>query len=158
MEHQDPPLDEGEGEDTRYPPLFISHGSPMTALEPGAAGAFWQDLGRVAQARSAAGGRLPRAFVALSAHTLARQPTTLSAARHAAIHDFGGFPPALSALRYDVAGAPELAPYVEQLLQWCGIDVTHSDAGGLDHGIWTPLRSIRPQADVPVLPVAYPAD
>jgi 4,5-DOPA dioxygenase extradiol len=144
--------------DTRYAPIFISHGSPMTALEPGAAGAFWRDLGHAIDARVAAGGTAPRAVVALSAHTLARRALTLAAPRHEAIYDFGGFPRALYELRYDAPGAPELAPHVEQLLQWAGIEVAHTDDGGLDHGIWTPLRSIRPDADVRVLPLAFPPD
>ena len=144
--------------DTRYAPVFLSHGSPMTALDGGAAGAFWRDLGRAIDTRVAAGSDAPSAIVALSAHTLARRPVTLAAARHAAVHDFGGFPQALFDLRYDVAGAPCLAPHVEQLLQWAGIDVEHAEAGGLDHGIWVPLRSIRPRADLPVLPLAFPPD
>jgi 4,5-DOPA dioxygenase extradiol len=144
--------------DTRYPPVFLSHGSPMTALESGPAGAFWRDLGRAIDARVAAGGKAPAAIVALSAHTLAQRAVTLAAARHEAVHDFGGFPRALYELRYDVAGAPCLAPHVEQLLQWEGIEVEHADAGGLDHGIWVPLRDIRPRADIPVLPVAFPPD
>ena len=144
--------------DTRYAPVFLSHGSPMTAMEPGPAGAFWRDLGRVIDARVAAGEAPPAAIVALSAHTLARRAVTLAAARHSAIHDFGGFPQALYDLRYETAGVPCLAPHVEQLLQWAGIEVEHADAGGLDHGIWVPLRSIRPQGDIPVLPVAFPPD
>ena len=144
--------------DTRYAPVFLSHGSPMTALESGPAGVFWRDLGRAIDARVAAGGAAPAAIVALSAHTLARRAATFAAARHEAIHDFGGFPRALYELRYDVAGAPCLAPHVEQLLQWDGIEVEHAEAGGLDHGIWVPLRDIRPRADVPVLPVAFPPD
>ncbi len=142
--------------DTRYAPVFLSHGSPMSALEPGPAGAFWRDLGHMIDARVAAGGSAPSAIVALSAHTLARRTVTLAAARHAAIHDFGGFPQALHDLRYETAGVPCLAPYVEQLLQWAGIEVEHSDAGGLDHGIWVPLRHIRPRGDIAVLPVAFP--
>ena len=142
--------------DTRYAPVFVSHGSPMTALDPGPAGNFWRALGLAIDARVAAGGAAPSAIVALSAHTLARRAVTLAAPRHEAIHDFSGFPPALYQLRYDAPGAPQLAPHVEQLLQWAGIEVDHSASGGLDHGIWTPLRSIRPQADVPVLPVAFP--
>ncbi|MEP6504215.1 MAG: class III extradiol ring-cleavage dioxygenase [Betaproteobacteria bacterium] len=142
--------------DTRYAPVFLSHGSPMTALEPGAAGAFWRDLGRAIDARIAAGASAPTAILALSAHTLARRAVTLAAPRHEAVYDFGGFPPALYQLRYDAPGAPQLAPHVEQLLQWAGIEVDHSESGGLDHGIWTPLRSIRPLADVPVLPLAFP--
>ena len=144
--------------DTRYAPVFLSHGSPMTALDAGPAGAFWRELGRAIDARVAAGGAAPSAIVALSAHTLAHRAVTLAGARHAAEHDFGGFPQALYDLRYDVAGVPCLAPHVEQLLQWAGIDVEHADAGGLDHGIWVPLREIRPRADIPVLPVAFPPD
>jgi 4,5-DOPA dioxygenase extradiol len=144
--------------DTRYAPVFLSHGSPMTALVPGPAGAFWRDLGRVIDARVAAGEAPPAAIVALSAHTLAPRAVTLAAGRHAALHDFGGFPQALYDLRYETAGVPCLAPHVEQLLQWAGIEVEHADAGGLDHGIWVPLRSVRPLGDVPVLPVAFPPD
>ena len=144
--------------DTRYPPVFLSHGSPMTALDAGPAGAFWRRLGRAIDARVAAGGAAPSAIVVLSAHTLARRAVTLAGARHQAVHDFGGFPQALYDLRYEVAGVPCLAPHVEQLLQWAGLEVEHADAAGLDHGIWVPLRDIRPRADVPVLPVAFPPD
>ena len=144
--------------DSRYAPVFLSHGSPMTALEPGPAGVFWRDLGRAIDARVAAGGAAPTAIVALSAHTLARRAVTLAGPRHSAIHDFGGFPKALHELRYETAGVPCLAPHVEQLLQWAGIEVEHADASGLDHGIWVPLRNIRPLGDIPVLPVAFPPD
>jgi 4,5-DOPA dioxygenase extradiol len=144
--------------DTRYAPVFLSHGSPMTALHAGPAGAFWRALGAAIDARVAAGGVAPSAIVVLSAHTLARRAVTLAGRRHEAVHDFGGFPRELYELRYDVAGVPCLAPHVEQLLQWEGIEVEHSDASGLDHGIWVPLRDIRPRADIPVLPVAFPPD
>lgn len=133
------------------PPIFISHGSPMIALEPGAAGAFMQRLG---PAIDAAFGR-PRAVLAISAHTSARSPVLLGAARHGTIHDFGGFPDALFDLRYDAPGAPELALRVEQLLTHAGIAVQRTPSGGLDHGIWTALRYMYPKADVPVLPLAW---
>jgi 4,5-DOPA dioxygenase extradiol len=133
------------------PPLFVSHGSPMTALEPGASGAFWQRLG---MAIDAAFGR-PRAIVAVSAHTLSAQPLLLAAARHAAVHDFGGFPAPLYRLRYDAPGAPALAPRVQALLAQAGIAAATRDAGGLDHGIWVPLRFVYPAADVPVLPLGW---
>ena len=136
----------------RFAPIFLSHGSPMTALDGGAAGAFWRDLGRVYDSRAA----LPTAIVVVSAHTLARGVATLAAPRHAAVHDFGGFPAALYDLRYDVAGAPALAARVETLLADADIEARHLEAGGLDHGIWVPLRSIRPDADIPVLPLAFP--
>jgi 4,5-DOPA dioxygenase extradiol len=132
-------------------PIFVSHGSPMTALEPGAAGAFMQRLG---PAIEAAFGR-PRAIVALSAHSLTRQPFLLAAPSHEAVYDFGGFDPKLQTLRYDAPGAPELASRVRSLLAGAGITAAVADEGGLDHGIWTPLRYLYPQADIPVLPLAW---
>jgi 4,5-DOPA dioxygenase extradiol len=137
------------------PPVFVSHGSPMTALEPGSTGPFWQRLGPAVNAL--AGGR-PRAILAVSAHTLAREPVLLAAARHDTVHDFSGFPDALYRLRYDTAGAPALAGRVAALLRAAGLPVQVSDSGGLDHGIWTPLRFSHPDADVPVLPLAFPPD
>ncbi len=128
----------------------------MAALDAGPAGAFWRTLGGTIDARVAAGGAAPTAIVAFSAHTLAQHAVTLAGRRHAAVHDFGGFPQALYDLRYEVAGMPCLAPHVEQLLQWAGIEVEHTEGSGLDHGIWVPLRDIRPRADIPVLPVAFP--
>jgi len=133
------------------PSIFLSHGSPMVALEPGAAGAFLQRLG---PAIDAAFGR-PRAIVTVSAHTLTREPVLLAAARHDTVHDFGGFPDALYRLRYDAPGAPALAPQVAQRLADAGIAVRVVDEGGLDHGIWTVLRHAYPEADVPILPLAF---
>lgn len=133
--------------DRPLPPLFLSHGSPMTALDPGAAGAFFERLG---PAIDAAFGR-PRAIVALSAHTLTREPVLLAAPRHAAVYDFGGFDAKLYTLRYDAPGAPpDLAERVAELT-----GAQRVDQGGLDHGIWTPLRFVYPAADVPVLPLGW---
>src|SRR5512147_904604 len=135
----------------RLPAVFVSHGSPMTALEPGAAGAFMQALGpRI----DAAFGR-PKAIVAISAHTAARAPVLLAADRHEAVYDFGGFDPALYTLRYDAPGAPALAYRVVALMDAAGLAVHLSPQGGLDHGNWTPLRYVYPEADIPVLPLAF---
>lgn len=143
------------GMDTHsLPSLFVSHGSPMIALEPGATGAF---LARLGPALTRAFGR-PRAVVAISAHTLARQSVLLAAAQHDTVHDFGGFPRALYELRYDAPGAPALAQRVQGLLAGAGIDAALLDRGGLDHGIWTALRFVFPAADVPVLPLALVPD
>jgi len=133
------------------PPLFVSHGSPMIALEPGAAGHFLQRLG---PAIDATFGR-PQAVLAVSAHTMTRQPVLLGAARHEAVYDFGNFDPRLFTLRYDAPGAPALAPRVAGLLAAGGIRAEIVEAGGLDHGIWTALRYVWPEADVPVLPLAW---
>jgi 4,5-DOPA dioxygenase extradiol len=136
---------------TPLPSLFVSHGSPLIALQPGEAGAFMQRLG---PAVDAAFGR-PRAILAVSAHTAARAPVLLAAARHEAIYDFGNFDPRLFTLRYDVPGAPELASQVAGLLKDAGLDVHTRNEGGLDHGSWTALRYLWPQADIPVLPLAF---
>jgi 4,5-DOPA dioxygenase extradiol len=136
---------------TALPPLFVSHGSPMIALEGGATGAFLQRLG---PAIDATFGR-PRAILALSAHTLARQCVLLAAPRHEAVYDFGNFDARLFTLRYDAPGAPDLAPRVQALLEVAGIPAASVPQGGLDHGIWTALRYLYPAADVPVLPLAW---
>jgi len=136
---------------TPLPSIFVSHGSPMIALEPGAAGAFMQRLG---PAIDRLFGR-PRAILAVSAHTTAREPVLLAGSRHHAIYDFGGFDPRLNTLRYDAPGAPELGSRVAKLLNDAGLPVHRLDEGGLDHGNWTALRYIYPDADVPVLPLAF---
>ena len=81
----------------------------MTALEPREAGAFMQELGRKLDASH---GR-PRAILAISAHSLTRQPTLLAGVSHQAVYDFGGFDPRLNQLRYDAPGAPWLAAQVQ---------------------------------------------
>jgi 4,5-DOPA dioxygenase extradiol len=124
----------------------------MTALEPREAGAFMQRLG---PAIELAFGR-PKAVLAVSAHTLTREPVLLAAPRHEAVYDFGGFDPKLRTLRYDAPGAPALAERVAALLAAAGIAVHATTDGGLDHGIWTPLRYMFPEASVPVLPLAWP--
>jgi 4,5-DOPA dioxygenase extradiol len=136
------------------PALFLSHGSPMIALEPRQAGAYMQRLG---PAIAAAFGR-PRALIVASAHTLTQEPLLLGAARHAAVHDFGGFDPRLYTLRYDAPGAPALAARAAGLIRDAGLPVHSGAEGGLDHGIWTPLRYLWPDADMPVLPLGWPPD
>ena len=132
---------------TALAPLFLSHGSPMTALQPGAAGLFFQSLGRHLRQH-----RRPRAILALSAHSLAQRATLLLARQQHAVHDFGGFDPALYQLRYDAPGTPELAQELLQALP--GLMQGHAQAG-LDHGLWIPLLHMLPQADVPVLPLCF---
>jgi 4,5-DOPA dioxygenase extradiol len=136
---------------TTLPSVFVSHGSPMIALEPGAAGAFMQRLG---PAIDAAFGR-PQAIVAISAHTAARAPVLLAAPRHEAVYDFGNFDAKLFTLRYDAPGAPALAQRVAGLLGAAALPVHVVDEGGLDHGNWTALRYLYPDADIPILPLAF---
>lgn len=135
-----------------FTPLFLSHGSPMTALEPREAGAFMQRLGTAIRQHQGT----PRAVLVASAHSLTREPVLLAARQHQAIYDFGGFDPRLNELRYDAPGAPALAERVAQLVAAAGLPVHTVNESGLDHGIWTPLRFMFPQADIPVLPLAWP--
>jgi 4,5-DOPA dioxygenase extradiol len=139
--------------DTRtLPPVFLSHGSPMTALEPREAGLWWRRLGE----RLGARGARPRAVLVASAHSLTREPVLRAAPHHEAVHDFGGFDERLYAMRYDAPGAPALAERAATLLRGAGLPVHLRPEGGLDHGIWVPLRELFPAADVPVLPLAWP--
>jgi 4,5-DOPA dioxygenase extradiol len=136
------------------PPIYLSHGSPMTALEPGEAGDFFTHLGPTLET---AFGR-PKAILAISAHTLTREPVLLAAPRHQTVHDFQGFPEALYRLRWDAPGAPALADRAAALLQAAGRPAHVLAQGGLDHGIWSPLRFAWPAADIPVLPLGFPPD
>lgn len=124
------------------PSLFVSHGSPMLALDPGAAGAFWAELGK----------SLPRpaAVLAVSAHWMTTAPALSRAERPTTIHDFYGFPEPLYRLSYEPPGAPALADRAAALLEAAELAPALDPARGLDHGAWVPLRSIYPEADVPV--------
>ena len=130
----------------RLPSLFLSHGSPMLAVDDSPAGRFLDGLGERL-------GR-PRAIVIASAHFMARQPAVGADPHPATAHDFNGFPPALYQLRYSAPGDPELAGRVAELLRETDLPATLLPEHGLDHGVWVPLRRMYPQADLPVVPVA----
>ena len=142
-----------ESQAVALPSLFISHGSPMTALEPREAGRFMQALG---PAITATFGQ-PQAIVVLSAHTLTRTPVLLAGDRHEAVYDFGNFDDRLFTLRYDAPGAGPWAQRLSQALAVAQQPLEVVRASGLDHGIWTPLRYMFPEANIPVLPVGWPA-
>jgi 4,5-DOPA dioxygenase extradiol len=122
----------------------------MIALEPSPAAAFLERLGPVIEARF---GR-PRAVLVVSPHTATRELVVQAAARHEAVHDFGGFPAELYQLRYDAPGDPALAQEVAARLGTAGVPVHALEGGELDHGIWTVLRRAWLQADLPVLPLS----
>ncbi|WP_282271875.1 class III extradiol ring-cleavage dioxygenase [Stenotrophomonas sp. PS02298] len=128
------------------PSLYISHGSPMTALEPGLVGPRLAEL--------AAGMQRPRAIVMASAHWLGHAPQVSAAAEPETIHDFGGFPEPLYQLQYPAPGAPALAREVAQRLADAGLQPGIDPQRGLDHGAWVPLRYLYPEADIPVLQVS----
>ncbi|MGZ5204745.1 MAG: 4,5-DOPA-extradiol-dioxygenase [Caldimonas sp.] len=129
----------------RAPSLFVGHGSPMNALEDNR---FTRTLRRWGEALG-----LPRAIVVVSAHWLTPGSTQVSAARQPeTIHDFGGFPAALQAMTYPAPGAPGLARATAARLgpRPSAVDPQR----GLDHGAWTVLHHLYPDANVPVYQVS----
>lgn len=129
---------------TRQATLFISHGSPMLALQDSPARRFLEQLGKTLPR--------PKAILVASAHWETMGAPALSFAKQPeTIHDFGGFPAELFAMQYPAPGAPEIAARAADLLQQAGIAVRQSPDRGLDHGAWVPLKLMYPQADIPVL-------
>jgi 4,5-DOPA dioxygenase extradiol len=124
------------------PTLFLSHGSPMNAIDAGIAGGTWTKLGRTLPR--------PRVVLVVSAHWETSVPMLTGNPKPQTIHDFGGFPAELYTLRYPAPGAPELAARAATLLKEAGITVGVDGCRGLDHGAWVPLRWMYPNADVPV--------
>ncbi|MGY1917454.1 DODA-type extradiol aromatic ring-opening family dioxygenase [Pseudomonas tolaasii] len=133
-----------------FPLLFVSHGAPMFAIEPGLAGQQLSELGR----------KLPRpdAIAILSPHWMTRGEVNVTASTAPeTIHDFGGFPDALYKLSYPAPGAPALAAHIVDLLRKAGWKSRPDPHRGLDHGAWVPLLYLAPNADIPVVQVSMPA-
>ena len=128
---------------TPLPTLFLSHGSPMHAVTPGAAGKAWQALGHTLPR--------PRAILIASAHWETSVPMLTGNPQPQTIHDFGGFPADLYALRYPAPGAPGIAAGAVALLKHAGITAGIDGCRGLDHGAWVPLLHMYPDHDVPVV-------
>lgn len=126
------------------PAIFIYHGSPMLAIEPAEARDFLADLPHLLPER-------PRAILVISAHWERLGPAVNAPAHNETIHDFGGFPQALSDLQYPAPPAADLAHRVAELLTAGGMPTDIDTRRGLDHGAWAPLIVAWPDADVPVL-------
>ncbi|MEX0915472.1 MAG: class III extradiol ring-cleavage dioxygenase, partial [Wenzhouxiangellaceae bacterium] len=134
----------------KRPSLFVSHGAPTFALEPGAIGEKLKRLGRQL---------LPlEAVVVISAHWLTDTIRVTASARPETIHDFRGFDPALFDIRYPAPGNPELAGQIVERLRQAGWSADVDDHHGLDHGAWVPLLHLLPDAQVPVIQVSLPSD
>jgi 4,5-DOPA dioxygenase extradiol len=129
------------------PALFVGHGNPMNAIEDN----------RWSQAQRALAARLPRprAILVISAHWYVDGLHATGAERPETIHDFGGFPEALYRVRYPAPGDPALARRAVALLGGRPASVT--GGWGLDHGAWSVLRHLRPDADVPVVQLSLDA-
>ncbi len=123
------------------PSLFVSHGSPMLALDPGDTGVVWRAM--------AASLERPSAMLVISAHWMTGIPVLSTARSPATIHDFYGFPEPLYQLYYEPPGEPCLAEQIAARLSTANVRVGIDPSRGLDHGAWIPLRSMYPAADIP---------
>lgn len=125
------------------PSLFLSHGSPMLAIEDAPARRFLQSLPSVLP-------ETPKAILMISAHWERLRPALSSPPRNETIHDFGGFPRQLFEIQYPAPPAPDLAQRAAALLAQAGLDVDIDPRHGLDHGAWVPLSLAWPDAAIPV--------
>lgn len=128
------------------PSVFVSHGSPMHALQPGAAGEAWKALAQ----------RLPRpkAILISSAHWETNLPMLTGGDKPETIHDFYNFPEPLYRLRYPAPGSPDVAHRAQQLLKDAGFTAGIDGCRGLDHGAWSPLLYMYPEHDIPVVQIS----
>lgn len=130
------------------PSLFISHGSPMLALEPGESGP--------ALARLAATLPRPKAIVMVSAHWESNELLVNGNPQPETWHDFGGFPSALFAVQYPAPGMAELTHRVLELLAEADLPARMNTQRPFDHGVWVPLSLMYPQAYIPIVQVSLP--
>lgn len=128
-------------EDSRHPVLFIGHGSPMNGIEQNEFSASWAKMGQEIPK--------PKAVLVISAHWLTNGTHITAMPNPKTIHDFGGFPKELFAVQYPAPGEPALAEATKKIITKTDVGLDHD--WGLDHGTWTVVRHMYPNADIPVL-------
>ena len=128
-------------EEEKMPVLFIGHGSPMNAIEDNIFSQRWQQMGKEIPT--------PKVVVVVSAHWLTKGTMVTAMPNPKTIHDFGGFPQALFDVQYPAPGSPELATEIQKLITNPAVELDHD--WGLDHGTWSVVKHMYPDADIPVL-------
>jgi 4,5-DOPA dioxygenase extradiol len=123
------------------PSLFFGHGNPMNALLRNGYTERWSDMGETLPR--------PNAVLCISAHWFVPGAAVTITTAPRTIHDFGGFPHDLYQVQYPAPGDPDLARRVQQLL--APVPVNFDESWGLDHGTWSVLCHVYPEADVPVV-------
>ncbi|MGX7666104.1 4,5-DOPA-extradiol-dioxygenase [Flavobacterium pedocola] len=128
-------------EEVKLPVLFIGHGSPMNGIEDTEFSRNWAKMGTEIPK--------PKAVLVVSAHWLTNGTHITAMNNPKTIHDFGGFPQELFEVQYPAPGSPELALETKKLITSTEVGLDHD--WGLDHGTWTVVRHMYPDADIPVL-------
>ena len=123
------------------PVLFIGHGSPMNGIEENEFSRNWKQLAEKIP--------VPKAVLCISAHWLTRGSFITAMSEPRTIHDFGGFPEELYNVSYPAPGKPELAEETRKIVSMTDVGLDHD--WGLDHGTWTVVRHMYPEANIPVL-------
>jgi 4,5-DOPA dioxygenase extradiol len=123
------------------PVLFIGHGSPMNGIEDNEFSRRWTKMAQEIPT--------PKAVLVVSAHWFTRGTRITAMEKPQTIHDFGGFPPALFAVQYPSPGHPQLAKETASMIHSAHVELDHD--WGLDHGTWTIVRHMYPDANIPVL-------
>ena len=123
------------------PVFFIGHGSPMNGIEQNIFSKKWQEIGKTID--------LPCAVLVVSAHWLTTGTLVTAMSEPKTIHDFSGFPQELFNVQYPAPGSPFLAEETAKLITSTNVGLDHD--WGLDHGTWTVVRHMFPDANVPVL-------
>lgn len=127
--------------DKKLPVLFVGHGSPMNGIEDNEFSQYWKKLAQEIER--------PKAVLCISAHWLTKGTFVTAMEKPKTIHDFGGFPQALFDVQYPAPGDPILAAETAKLITSTHVELDHD--WGLDHGTWTIVRHMYPDADIPVL-------